>query len=142
VTYRIDVTQAPRYDRDGNLINADSHRIVELSFDGKPLDQSQTFIVATNNYRAGGGGNFPGLDGSNIVIEAPDTNRSVLADYIFELKKLDPSADGNWSFVPISADVNVTFASSLDADKALQPGAAIEKVGMDDNGAGRYRVRF
>ena len=142
VTYRIDVTQAPRYDRDGNLINADSHRIVDLSFDGKPLDQGQTFIVATNNYRAGGGGNFPGLDGSNIVIEAPDTNRSVLADYIFELKKLDPSADGNWSFVPISADVNVTFASSLDADKALQPGAAIEKVGMDDNGAGRYRIRF
>jgi 2',3'-cyclic-nucleotide 2'-phosphodiesterase/3'-nucleotidase len=142
VTYRIDVTQAPRYDSDGKLINADSHRIVDLRFDGKPLDMSQTFIVATNNYRAGGGGGFPGLDGSNIVIEAPDTNRSVLADYIFEMKTIDPSADGNWSFVPISDDVNVTFASSPDADKALQPGAAIEKVGMDDNGAGRYRIHF
>jgi len=44
--------------------------------------------------------------------------------------------------VPIQGDVNVTFASSPNADKALQPGAAIEKVGLDDNGAGRYRIRF
>ena len=84
VTYRIDVTQAPRYDNDGNLINPDSHRIVDLSYDAKPIDNEQTFVVVTNNYRAGGGGGFPGLDGSNIIIEAPDTNRSALADYIFE----------------------------------------------------------
>ncbi|TFJ91774.1 hypothetical protein [Lentibacillus salicampi] len=28
----------------------------------------QEFLVATNNYRAGGGGNFPNLDGSQVII--------------------------------------------------------------------------
>ncbi|MEJ2172762.1 MAG: bifunctional 2',3'-cyclic-nucleotide 2'-phosphodiesterase/3'-nucleotidase [Woeseiaceae bacterium] len=142
VSYAIDVTEPARYDRGGNLVNADSHRIVDLSYAGKPIDPEQVFIVATNNYRAGGGGNFPGMDGSNIVIEAPDTNRNVLADYVFELRTVDPSADGNWSFAPISADVNVTMISAPNADKALGPGSPIEKIGMDSEGFGRYRIHF
>lgn len=142
VSYRIDVTRPARYDRGGNLVNASSHRIVDLSYAGKPIDLDQMFIVATNNYRAGGGGSFPGMDGSNIIIEAPDTNRNILADYIFESKTVNPSADGNWSFAVISADVNVTFSSSADADKALAPGSPIEKIGVDSNGFGRYRIHL
>ena len=142
VSYRIDVTQAPRYDKDGNLINADSRRIVDLTYQGAPIDPDATFIVATNNYRASGGGNFPGLDGENVIIEAPDTNRDVLANYIFDLQKFDPSADGNWSFAPIDADVNVTFATSPKADQALSGEALIEKVGDADDGFGKYRLRF
>jgi 2',3'-cyclic-nucleotide 2'-phosphodiesterase/3'-nucleotidase len=142
VRYRIDVTQAARYDNAGKLLNADSHRIVDLSFDGSPIDDTQMFVVATNNYRAGGGGGFPGLDGSNIIIEAPDTNRDVLADYIFELKTLDPSADGNWSFAPISGDVLVTFSSSRKAAATLPPDSPIESMGRNDNGSGKYRMHF
>ena len=142
VTYRIDVTQAPRYDNDGNLINPDSHRIVDLSYDAKPIDNEQTFVVVTNNYRAGGGGGFPGLDGSNIIIEAPDTNRSALADYIFEEGTIDPSADMNWSFAPIAADVNVTFTSSANAERALPPNSGIELITVNDNGSGTFRIQF
>ena len=142
VTYRIDVTQPRRYDSDGNLINAESHRIMELAYDGQPIDANAVFVVATNNYRAGGGGDFPGLDGSNIIIDAPDTNRDILAKYIFDLKKLDPTADGNWSFAPIAGDVFVTFSSSLDAQQFLSPDSSIERVGQNDNGSGKYRIRF
>lgn len=142
VSYRIDVTRASRYDDDGNLVNADSHRIVDLSFDGKPIDEDRTFIVVTNNYRAGGGGHFPNMDGSNIIIEAPDTNRSVLADYIFDLQKIDPSADGNWTFVPIAGDVFVTFTSSPIGDKALEASSPIVKIGVTEDGFGKYRIRF
>ncbi|MDH3274793.1 MAG: bifunctional 2',3'-cyclic-nucleotide 2'-phosphodiesterase/3'-nucleotidase [Gammaproteobacteria bacterium] len=142
VSYRIDVTQAARYDRDGKLINAASHRILDLSYDGQPIDMDEIFIVATNNYRAGGGGHFPGMDGGNIIIEAPDTNRSVLADYIFELQTVDPSADNNWSFMPIAGDVKVTFTSSSKAGKALTPDSPIEQIGINDDGSGKYRIRF
>ncbi len=142
VSYRIDVTQPARYDTAGELLHADSHRIVDLSFNGSPIDDTQMFVVATNNYRAGGGGGFPGLDGSNIIIEAPDTNRDVLADYIFDLKTLDPSADGNWSFAPTSTDVLVTFSSSSRAAATLSPDSAIESMGRNDNGSGKYRIRF
>ena len=140
IEYRIDVTRPARYDADGYLINADSYRIVEILYNGAPLAADQRFIVATNSYRAGGGGNFPGLDGSNIVIEAPDSNRDVLANYIFEQQLLQPSADGNWSFVPIPGRVNVTFRSAPDADSLLPPRSMIEKVGTGDGGFGEYRL--
>ena len=140
VTYQIDVTKPARYDKAGSVVNADSHRIVNLSFDGKPIDPKQIFVIATNNYRASGGGNFPGLDGTNVIIEAPDTNRDVLSGYIFDLKRFDPSADGNWTFAPIQGDVNVTFRSSPDAVKALSEDVPIEASGSDADGFGKYRL--
>ena len=142
VEYRIDITQPRRYDNDGKLVNADGRRIIEMRYDGQPIDMNQTFIVATNNYRAGGGGGFPGMNGSNIIIEAPDTNRDVLAAYILDLRTIDPSADGNWSFAPIAGEVHVIFTSSPDAEQSLQPCSQIERIGTDENGFGIYRIRF
>ncbi len=140
VTYKIDVTQPARYDDDGNLTNPDSHRILDLQYDGTAIDPEQTFAVITNNYRAGGGGGFPGLDGSNVIVEAPDTNRSALADYIFELGTVDPSADLNWSFAPIEGSPNVTFSSSANAENALPPESGIELITVNDNGSGTFRI--
>ena len=142
VEYRIDVTQPQRYDNAGKLINTDSHRIIDMRYGGQPINMNQTFIVATNNYRAGGGGGFPGMDGSNIVIEAPDSNRDVLAAYILDLQTIDPSADGNWAFARIDADVNVTFSSAPGADRSLRPDSPIEKIGIDAEGFGKYRLRL
>ena len=52
-----------------------AHRIVDLRWNGQPLDDAAAFAVVTNNYRASGGGNFPGLDGSQIVVNpAPGDN--------------------------------------------------------------------
>lgn len=112
VTYQIDVTQPARYDLKGNLVNPDAHRIKELRYNGKPIDKNQKFIVATNNYRAGGGGNFPNLNGKNIVISSPDENRQIIIDYIRENGTINPTADQNWSLAPIKGDVKVTFETS------------------------------
>lgn len=142
VDYRIDLTVPRRYDTEGKLVNPDSHRIVGLTFAGQEIDDKQTFLVATNNYRGYGGGAFPGMDGSNIVIGAPDTNRDVLASYIIEEGIVNPSADGNWSFAPIPGDVNVVFSSSPEAGRALTPDSRIQQTGSDSQGFGRYRIQF
>ena len=121
-------------------MNSDARRIVNLRFDGAPIDPEARFIVATNSYRAGGGGNFPGLDGSNVIIEAPDDNRTVLANYIFALKSIDPTADGNWSFKPVAGDVEVTFLSSPAAAPQLNGALPIEAAGEAGDGFAKYRM--
>ena len=50
---------------------------------GKPIDETAEFIVVTNNYRASGGGNFPGTK-TTVVLEAPDLNRDVIVRYILD----------------------------------------------------------
>ncbi|TBW57599.1 bifunctional 2',3'-cyclic-nucleotide 2'-phosphodiesterase/3'-nucleotidase [Marinobacter halodurans] len=106
VTYEIDVTQPPRDDRDCNVINDGAHRIQNLQYQGVAVTSDQAFIVATNNYRANGGV-FPGTGSDHIVINSPDANRTVLANYIRNNSPVTPTADGNWSFATISSGTSV-----------------------------------
>jgi 2',3'-cyclic-nucleotide 2'-phosphodiesterase/3'-nucleotidase len=141
VNYEIDVTQPSRYDDDGKLVAPDAHRIRNLSFRGAPIDPGQAFVVVTNNYRAGGGGNFPGCDGSTIVLEAPDTNRDVMVRYIVETRRLEPKSDGNWRFTPWPPQVVATFATSPAAAGAAPPSSVtLTPMGAAAGGFIKYRV--
>jgi 2',3'-cyclic-nucleotide 2'-phosphodiesterase / 3'-nucleotidase len=57
------VTQPARYDRSGKVVDEAAHRVVDLRYGGTPVDDKASFVVVTNNYRDGGGGNFPSMDG-------------------------------------------------------------------------------
>jgi len=139
VEYVIDVTQPSRYSDDGELVDEGAHRIVELTRDGEPVGDEEEFVVVTNNYRASGGGTFPALDGSTIIVEAPETNRQVLVDYILEEGEIDPAADGNWSFAPIDGDVDVYFDTSPAAAEA-PGGERFEVTGDGPDGFARYSL--
>jgi 2',3'-cyclic-nucleotide 2'-phosphodiesterase/3'-nucleotidase len=139
VSYKIDLSQPAKYDPKGNVVNADANRIVDLSFDGKPIDPAQKFIVATNNYRAGGGGNFPDINDKVIVFVAPDTNRDVIVRYIVDKGTIDPKADGNWSFAPVK-DASAVFASGPKAKDHLGDVKGITMVGPGENGFDMYRI--
>ncbi|MCZ8104409.1 MAG: bifunctional 2',3'-cyclic-nucleotide 2'-phosphodiesterase/3'-nucleotidase [Burkholderiales bacterium] len=140
VTYAIDVTQPSRYDTNGKLVAPDARRIVDLRFEGRPIDEAAFFVVATNNYRAGGGGNFPGADGKTIVIDAPDTNRDVIVRYIVEQKVIDPVADRNWRFAPVQGSPVVTFLTSPSAGKAIPQGLKATPAGDGPDGFAKFRI--
>jgi len=142
VTYQIDLTQPSRYDGGGKLVAPDAHRIVHLAFGGKPIDPTQMFLVATNNYRAGGGGSFPGLDGKSIVINSPDENRQVVLNYIVENKVINPSADGNWSFVPMASNPLVTFETSPNAQKIAAANPRLTSLGEVAGGYTQYSINL
>ncbi|NIB42391.1 bifunctional 2',3'-cyclic-nucleotide 2'-phosphodiesterase/3'-nucleotidase [Pseudomaricurvus alkylphenolicus] len=121
VSYEIDVTQPARYDLDGKLVDEDSERIVNLRFNGEPIDPHKNFLIVTNNYRASGGGKFPMIDGkSRETFSGPDENRGILRRYIVSQSSatgyggFDPSADGNWKLKTINSDVdlNLVFRTS------------------------------
>lgn len=141
VTYRIDLSQPPKYDTKGGVANASSNRIKDLMFEGKPIDPEAKFVVATNNYRAGGGGNFPDINESKIIFEAPDTNRDVIVRYIVEQKTINPSADDNWSFMPMEG-TSVVFETGPKAKDFIDKvkGVKIEPAGDGADGFARFRI--
>ncbi|MBR0564876.1 bifunctional 2',3'-cyclic-nucleotide 2'-phosphodiesterase/3'-nucleotidase [Azoarcus sp. L1K30] len=129
VSYEIDVTQ-PVGSRIGNLM-----------YKGVAMDGSQSFIVATNNYRASGGGNFPGLDGSKTILAAPDANRDVLIQYIKDHQGITRASNGSsrsWTFSKVSTAGTVTFKSSQ-GKLALAAAAGLNNVSLvqDDDGSGK-----
>ncbi|AZV21991.1 bifunctional 2',3'-cyclic-nucleotide 2'-phosphodiesterase/3'-nucleotidase [Mesorhizobium sp. M7A.F.Ce.TU.012.03.2.1] len=141
VTYKIDLSQPSKYDAKGGLANAGANRIVDLSFDGKPIDRNQKFVVATNNYRAGGGGNFPDINASKIIYEAPDTNRDVIVRYIVSEGTINPSADDNWSFAPLPGASAVFETGPRAKDFIAQvKSLKIEPAGEGEAGFAKYRI--
>ncbi|MFP5393420.1 MAG: bifunctional 2',3'-cyclic-nucleotide 2'-phosphodiesterase/3'-nucleotidase [Gammaproteobacteria bacterium] len=93
VRYEIDVSQPV------------GQRIVKLSYRGTPITAAQQFVIATNSYRAGGGGHFPGIDGSKTILSASDQTRNVLAAYIKATGTLVREAHGgppSWRFARLA----------------------------------------
>ncbi len=141
VTYQIDLSQPPMFAPKGEVINPDTNRIVNLEFNGAPIDPAQEFIIATNNYRASGGGSFPGAMGDTIVFEGPDTNRDVIVRYIVEQGTISPKADGNWHFAPLP-ETSVLFDTGPKAAAyaANVPGVTITPAGDGPDGFARFKI--
>ena len=143
VTYEIDLSQPSKFGPKGELENPDANRIKNLAYNGQPVTDDMEFIVATNNYRASGGGSFPGADGSTVIFEAPDTNRDVIVRYIVEQGTIQPSADANWTFAPL-ADTSVLFETGPKAADYLDDvkGVSISPAGDGADGFALFRLNL
>ena len=136
VSYEIDVTQP---------VNA---RIKNLTYKGTPILPTAEFIIATNNYRASGGGSFPGIDGSKTIYASQDTNRDVLIDYVKRTKNLTRKDHGlarSWHFTKVVTAGPITLKSAQGKLSVAQA-AGLTNVGVmsEDDGSGKgfsvYRV--
>ncbi|HBQ37380.1 MAG TPA: 2',3'-cyclic-nucleotide 2'-phosphodiesterase, partial [Rhodobacteraceae bacterium] len=143
VTYQIDISQPSRFGPKGEEINPSARRIVNLRFQGKPVTEGMEFIIATNNYRASGGGDFPGAEGNTIVFEAPDTNRDVIVRYIVEQGTINPKADGNWAFKSLPG-TTVLFDTGPKAQDYIHDlkQLTIEPAGDGPEGFSRFRIKL
>ncbi|HHP1036660.1 2',3'-cyclic-nucleotide 2'-phosphodiesterase [Bacillus thuringiensis] len=138
--YEIDVTQPAKYDKDGKVVNANANRIVNMTYEGKPVADNQEFIVATNNYR-GSSQTFPGVSKGEVVYQSQDETRQIIVKYMQKIKDIDPAADQNWTFKPIVADkLNTTFDSSPNAQKYIKKDGNISYVGPSENEFAKYAI--
>jgi 2',3'-cyclic-nucleotide 2'-phosphodiesterase/3'-nucleotidase len=143
VSYEIDLSQPSKYGPKGEDLNPDANRIKNLTFNGAPVTDDMEFVIATNNYRASGGGSFPGADGSTVIFEAPDTNRDVIVRYIVEQGTIQPSADGNWKFSPLE-NTSVLFETGPKATDYIDDvkGLEITPAGDGADGFALYRLKL
>ena len=143
LTWSIDVSRPAKYDSEGLRLLEGPSRIGDLAFEGRPLAPDETFLVVTNNHRAGGSGLYAGMTGVELVISAPDPNRDALVRYVREERLLTPPDRASWRFRPIE-DASALFETGpgarahADAAKA----AGLEFVGPGENGFERWRKRF
>jgi 2',3'-cyclic-nucleotide 2'-phosphodiesterase/3'-nucleotidase len=138
VTYRIDTTRPARYNRDGSVNDPGAERIRDLRFNGQPIQPNQEFVLVTNNFRAYGGGNFPGGNPANIILESPDESRQVILRYIDEKRVITPAPDNNWSLVLPAGSGPLLFLSSPDARDNLPEG--ITYLRTADTGFAVYQI--
>jgi 2',3'-cyclic-nucleotide 2'-phosphodiesterase/3'-nucleotidase len=136
-SYNFDTITAPELSYEIDLTQAPGKRIRKLALNGKPVADNQDFLVATNNYRASGGGNFPGLDGSKTVVASPDASRDVLIAYIRSARTLTRAANGaqrSWRFAPVKTAGPVVFhAPPGKIDLARAAGlAGVSQLRADD----------
>ena len=145
VTYAFDLTQPAKYAPNGALAAPAAQRVKNLHYQGKAIGQADKFIVVTNNYRAFGGGNFPGLNASKVVLEAPDENRQVLVEYLRMMdvlsvnKQVNPSADGNWRILPV-AGIRMTFMTASAAIRYLPAHPQIHLIKDNGDGSALYEI--
>lgn len=138
VEYTIDLTKESRYDIAGKLVNAKSHRIASLKYNGKDVKDSDEFAIATNNYRASGGGYFPNINLTKAIYAAPDENRQIIVNYISELKTVNPKADMNWHFEKLPETTHVILQSSPSAKAFAGNDFTFVKIG--ESGFAEYEV--
>ncbi|MFN3328699.1 MAG: 5'-nucleotidase C-terminal domain-containing protein, partial [Fervidobacterium pennivorans] len=71
-------------------------RIVDLTFEGKPLDMDAEYEIVLNNYRAGGGGGYEMFKGKPVVREVLIEMAELMSNYVLEKKEIEATVDNNW----------------------------------------------
>lgn len=129
VNYQIDVTQPA------------GSRIVNLSYNGQPVADTQEFIVATNNYRASGITNTSIYKWVNpadvtVLLASPDANRDVVINYVQKTKtitsaKFKPTQ--NWRIAKLTSQAGKIIFSSAPAANDAMATEGVTNVTLDNN---------
>ena len=98
LTYKIDIAKAA------------GARITDLAYDGVPVAADQQFVVAVNNYRQSGGGNFPHVKTAPVVYNRQVEIRQLMIDYVTATGEVNPNTfhTGDWSLTSNGAPITVT----------------------------------
>jgi len=97
LTYDIDVSKAP------------GSRILKLQYAGADINLAGKFVVAINNYRQSGGGEFPGVTTAPVVHNAQQEVRQLIIDWVTSHQVIDPPAFASMDWQLVSGGIPVTI---------------------------------
>ncbi|WP_328401849.1 5'-nucleotidase C-terminal domain-containing protein [Streptomyces sp. NBC_00390] len=87
--YNYDAVSGLTYDID--IARPAGSRIVDLSFGGEPIDPAAQFVLAVNNYRAAGGGNFPHVARAQQLWANSEEIRNTIINWVKAEGTVDPA---------------------------------------------------
>lgn len=139
LSFRIDLSQPPRFDAKGSLMDATARRIFQLSLAGRPLAPEGRYLLATSSYRAGSG-IYPGT--SRPPVARSDVPISdLIARHVETHGTIGIEAGEDWGFAPMPG-TTVIFDTGPDAAEFRTdiPQLAPEVLGQTEAGFLRFRL--
>lgn len=146
LTYEIDLSQPARFSPGGQLQNPQARRIRNLRFNAAPVTADQSFVVATNSYRANGGGHYPGLSNTESLALPVCNMRDVLAKHIgSQSNPLGPDLFGAdqaaWKFTAMPGTSGI-FNTSPRAEPLIPPLNKVEIAARPQAAGGFLKLRI
>jgi 2',3'-cyclic-nucleotide 2'-phosphodiesterase / 3'-nucleotidase len=98
LTYDIDISKAP------------GSRISALQYDGVDVEAGDPFVIAINNYRQSGGGNFPHVKAAPVLYNRTVEIRQLMIDWVTANKVIDPPAffTADWRLTSGGTPITIT----------------------------------
>ncbi|MFJ4919177.1 bifunctional metallophosphatase/5'-nucleotidase [Streptomyces sp. NPDC088725] len=87
--YNYDVVSGVTYEID--IAKPVGARITDLRFEGAAVDPAARFVLAVNNYRASGGGNFPHVATAQQLWANSDEIRNTIIEWVRSAGTVDPA---------------------------------------------------
>jgi 2',3'-cyclic-nucleotide 2'-phosphodiesterase / 3'-nucleotidase len=95
--YNYDMWEGIQYSM--NIGNDIGSRIENLTYEGKPVEMGEEYEVVMNNYRAGGGGEYPMFKNRPITKSSQIDMTELLANYFLKHKTVKAAVNHNWKVV-------------------------------------------
>ncbi|QIE42719.1 bifunctional 2',3'-cyclic-nucleotide 2'-phosphodiesterase/3'-nucleotidase [Rhodobacteraceae bacterium SC52] len=145
VRYGIDLSQARRHDPKTGRAVTDGRapgRITSITYNGRTVGPNDRFAVATNSYRASGGGGFAMIPASTPRLHSRAPLIDVLTDFVLRLAEIDINTPAPWYFEPLGATLLVQSAPSATADSHGDPDRTLTQIGYDSEGYSLFRLQI
>ncbi|OLT24881.1 bifunctional metallophosphatase/5'-nucleotidase [Nocardiopsis sp. CNR-923] len=93
--------QVAGLDYEIDISRPEGERITSLTLDGRQVADDQKFVMAVNNYRQSGGGDFPHIADAPVVYNRQVEVRQTLIDFATASRTIDPAQFHavNWRLV-------------------------------------------
>ncbi|MEL7114519.1 MAG: bifunctional 2',3'-cyclic-nucleotide 2'-phosphodiesterase/3'-nucleotidase [Pseudomonadota bacterium] len=141
VTYAIDVSQPPRYSADGGLLTPTAQRIADLRWQGTPVTDEMRFVVTTNTYRTGAGGQFPEVLEMPVAFDSATPVVDVIRDFLSAQGTWHANPTETWRFAPVPhASAVVDTGPGARQHRPGPAGPPLEDLGDTDDGFARFRI--
>lgn len=112
-------------------------RVRDLAHKGQAVTDRDRFILVTNTYRAGGGGDFPAVPAQDRLPLPAVPVRDILRDHIEAQGTIDPRGPASWRFAPMEGATAI-FDTGPGGDPSVVEG--VEPAGDGADGFCRFRL--
>ncbi len=142
-SYNFDMIDGLSYEIDLSEAAGSLERIRDLRHNGALVDPTAQFVIATNDYRAAGGGDLIAPGSAELVHDCLRANFDLLLDHVRRTGRLAPTRPEVWRFAPMP-ETTVLFRTGPRAVNYLHEIAHLrpENLGTDRDGFLNLRLHI